>query len=312
MRFPRICSRHRAVIFFLIGIALGCSVIIFFVKDRFAFVDEHKAKTEIHSAKTNQSFKDSPSQKAEKKYKFRPFNPNTVTYEDLLSFGLSKKQAANILNYRDKVGIIKDKSQFGEIYCMRGELFDLVSPYLVFDSQNSNEDSAQRNEVSVNRNQVLENQNEERISPIKVSQKPKVERECLVLDLNLCDTLDLQQIKGIGKVRAGRIYRYGKRLGGYVSVEQLREVYGIDDEVFEMIKPHFKVSESEIRKVNVNSDDVKYLTNHPYIDFPLAKALIRFRKEYNKDFQSIEEVRGIHILSQEEFEKLLPYLKTKD
>jgi DNA uptake protein ComE-like DNA-binding protein len=312
MRFPYICSRHKAVIFFLIGIALGFSVIFFFVKDRFAFVDDYKEKSETLSTTTNQTFRETKSKKAEKKYNFRNFNPNNVTYEDLISFGLSKKQANNILNYRNKIGTFKDKAQFAEIYCMRGELFNLVSPYLVFDSQNSNEDLAQRNEVLENQNQVSEKQNEERISPIKVSPKSKEERESLVLDLNNCDTLDLQQIKGIGKVRATRIYKYGKRLGGYVSVEQLREVYGIDDEVFEMIKPYFKVSESKIRKVNINSDDVKYLTNHPYIDFQLAKALIRFRKSYGRDFQSVEEVRGIHILSQEEFEKLLPYLKTKD
>ena len=171
---------------------------------------------------------------------------------------------------------------------------------------------AQRNEVLENQNQVSENQNEERISPIKVSPKSKEERESLVLDLNNCDTLDLQQIKGIGKVRAARIYKYGKRLGGYVSVAQLREVYGIDDEVFEMIKPHFKVGKTDIRKININSDEIKQLTAHPYIDFQLAKALIRFRKDYGKDFQSAEEIRYIHFLSEQEAEKLIPYLKTSD
>ena len=130
--------------------------------------------------------------------------------------------------------------------------------------------------------------------------------------MNHSDTLDLQQVRGIGKVRAGRIYRYGKKLGGYVSVNQLKEVYGIDEELFEQIKSHFVVTDARIRKIDINSDDVKYLASHPYIDFQLAKALIRYRKEYKKDFERPEDIRNIHFLSKEECEKLLPYIKTKD
>jgi DNA uptake protein ComE-like DNA-binding protein len=96
------------------------------------------------------------------------------------------------------------------------------------------------------------------------------------------------------------------------GAKQLKEVYGIDNELFEQIKPHFKVGKTDIRKININSDEIKQLTAHPYIDFQLAKALIRFRKDYGKDFQSAEEIRYIHFLSEQEAEKLIPYLKTND
>ena len=137
-------------------------------------------------------------------------------------------------------------------------------------------------------------------------------RDSVYLDLNASDTLDLQEVRGVGKVRARNIYKYGQKLGGYISVNQLKEVYSIDSATFEQIKPHFYAGKTEIRKVNINSDDPKYLARHPYIDFALAKALIRFRKKYEKDFTNIEEIKKIHLMDEETFNKLRPYIKLSD
>ena len=142
--------------------------------------------------------------------------------------------------------------------------------------------------------------------------KYEIRKDSVYIDLNTSDTLDLQEVKGVGKVRARNIYKYGQKLGGYISVEQLREVYSIDEETFQKIKPHFYASKIEIRKININSDDVKYLANHPYIDFALAKAFIRFRKKYNQDFTKIEDIKNIHLMDEETYNKLYPYLKLSD
>ncbi|MBO7276477.1 MAG: helix-hairpin-helix domain-containing protein [Bacteroidales bacterium] len=142
--------------------------------------------------------------------------------------------------------------------------------------------------------------------------KYEIRKDSVYLDLNTSDTLDLQEVKGVGKVRARNIYKYGQKLGGYISVEQLREVYSIDEETFQKIKSHFYASKIEIRKININSDDVKYLANHPYIDFALAKAFIRFRKKYNQDFTKIEDIKKIHLMDEETYNKLYPYLKLSD
>lgn len=47
------------------------------------------------------------------------------------------------------------------------------------------------------------------------------------LDLNRADSLDLEALPGIGPTLAGRILAYRRRVGGFGSVEQLREVRGI-------------------------------------------------------------------------------------
>ena len=137
-------------------------------------------------------------------------------------------------------------------------------------------------------------------------------KDSVYLDLNASDTLDLQEVRGVGKVRARNIYKYGQKLGGYISVEQLKEVYSIDSATFEQIKPHFYAGKTEIRKININSDDPKYLARHPYIDFALAKAFIRFRKRYEKDFTKIEDIKLVHLMDEETFNKLRPYIKLSD
>lgn len=298
MRFPFVSRTYRLMLAFCAGVVLCAGVVFFFVKDNFAFVDAQNRRAERQDKKSERQFEKTNTEKTVTKYRFKPFNPNTVSFEELLAFGLSKAQASNIVNYRDKSGGFRDEAHFRKLYCMTDELFDLISPYLVFESKNENKIES----IAI----------EEAKTEKSESKAQSKVREVLVLDLNACDSLDLQQIKGIGKVRAARIYKYGKRLGGYVNVEQLKEVYGIDNELFEQIKGHFKVGKTDIRKININSDEIKQLTAHPYIDFQLAKALIRFRKDYGKDFQSAEEIRYIHFLSEQEAEKLIPYLKTND
>lgn len=298
MRFPFVSRTYRLMLAFCAGVVLCAGVIFFFVKDNFAFVDAQNRRAERQDKKSERQFEKTNVEKTVTKYRFKPFNPNTISFEELLAFGLSKAQASNIVNYRDKSGGFRDEAHFRKLYCMTDELFALISPYLVFESKNENKiESIAIEDAKIEKSE---------------SKAQRKVREVLVLDLNACDSLDLQQIRGIGKVRAARIYKYGKRLGGYVSVEQLKEVYGIDNELFEQIKGHFKVGKTDIRKININSDEIKQLTAHPYIDFQLAKALIRFRKDYGKDFQSAEEIRYIHFLSEQEAEKLIPYLKTND
>lgn len=298
MRFPFVSRTYRLMLAFCAGVVLCAGVVFFFVKDNFAFVDAQNRRAERQDKKSERQFEKTNTEKTVTKYRFKPFNPNTVSFEELLAFGLSKAQASNIVNYRDKSGGFRDKAHFRKLYCMTDELFALISPYLVFESKAENMiESIAIEDAKIEKSE---------------SKAQRKVREVLVLDLNACDSLDLQQIRGIGKVRAARIYKYGKRLGGYVNVEQLKEVYGIDNELFEQIKGHFTVGKTDLRKINMNSDEIKQLTAHPYIDFQLAKALIRFRKDYGKDFQSAEEIRYIHFLSEQEAEKLIPYLKTSD
>ena len=70
-------------------------------------------------------------------------------------------------------------------------------------------------------------------------------------------------VPGIGSVFAKRIIKYRDLLGGFYSVEQLGEVYGIDEDRYEAMKSWFSVDPSVISHLFVNQLSAKKLASHP-------------------------------------------------
>ncbi len=164
-----------------------------------------------------------------------------------------------------------------------------------------------------NKNQYLEKQawqTQNNVQTPSNSTHNSFIKEKIIIDLNTADTLDLQMIKGIGKIRARNIYNYGKRLGGFVNKEQLREVWGINDTVFEQISPYIVLQNKQVKTININTDNIKELSYHPYIDYYLAKAIIKFRQQYG-DYKNIEDIKKVHLMTEELYQKLAPYLAIK-
>lgn len=103
--------------------------------------------------------------------------------------------------------------------------------------------------------------------------QPKLQRGQQI-DLNSADTLTLQQVPGIGPSFARRIARYRDRLGGYYTVLQLQEVFGMDPERYQRIKPYFYIG---IKPYStpfqlLRSDSIP---THPYLNYRQQTALIR-------------------------------------
>lgn len=61
------------------------------------------------------------------------------------------------------------------------------------------------------------------------------------LNLNTCSAEELMTVDGIGEARAQAIISYRDYLGGYTSVEQLKNISGIGDAVYERIAPYVTV-----------------------------------------------------------------------
>lgn len=61
------------------------------------------------------------------------------------------------------------------------------------------------------------------------------------LNLNTCSAEELMTIDGIGEVKASYILDYRDYLGGYTSVEQIKNIKGIGDSTYEKISPYLTV-----------------------------------------------------------------------
>jgi len=103
-----------------------------------------------------------------------------------------------------------------------------------------------------------------------------------IIELNTADTTILKKIPGIGTTFSNRIVKYRNLLGGFYSVTQLGEVYGIDEDRYHALKDWFTVNPNFIQKRSLNtlSDDSLY--RHPYLNRPQARAIIQQRKQKGK------------------------------
>ena len=129
-------------------------------------------------------------------------------------------------------------------------------------------------------------------------------RETEYVVLNSADTTVLQTVPGIGPYYARQIVRYGERLGGYVSVNQLDE---IEDFPLES-KKYFVIKDSTPRKLNVNRLTLNELKRHPYINFYQARAITDYRRLHGP-IRSLDELRLSKDFSSEAISRLSPYVE---
>ncbi|MBO6034901.1 MAG: helix-hairpin-helix domain-containing protein, partial [Paludibacteraceae bacterium] len=122
------------------------------------------------------------------------------------------------------------------------------------------------------------------------------------------DTLQLQELRGIGPSFARRIGKYREKLGGYYAKEQLMEVYGFTEQLYSQVEKHVTVDASKIRKLNINELDIAELKRHPYISFYEAKAIFDYRNSKSScRIDSIEELAKLPDLK-ENFEVIRIYI----
>jgi DNA uptake protein ComE-like DNA-binding protein len=128
------------------------------------------------------------------------------------------------------------------------------------------------------------------------------------IELNAADSLALKKLPGIGSAFANRIVNYKKLLGGYYRIEQLQEVYGMYEELYEQLLPYLTVNPSEIARIPVNIASLDKLKNHPYINFYQAKAIVELRKKKGK-LEKVEELKLLEEFSKEDWMRIEPYLE---
>ena len=135
----------------------------------------------------------------------------------------------------------------------------------------------------------------------------KIVEKIEVKDLNTATKEELRSIRGIGPAFSERIVKYRNLLGGFASIRQLSEVYGLQDEVIEELVKYYEIS-SPPTPLNINTDSVKVLATHPYISYDLAWTIYNYRKQ-NGDIRSAEDFKKIKSVDAETLEKLIPYLQ---
>lgn len=215
---------------------------------------------------------------------FFVFDPNTVNYHSLKKLGFSSFNANTIIKYRQSGGKFAKADDLYTIYGIDSALVSLLHNFI---------------EINNNSNIALNIKDSSSILPILTDKN--------TIELNSADTNQLKSLPGIGSVFSNRIIKYRNLLGGYVRIDQLKEVYGISDETYTFIQHNFYIDSSSVQKMKLNKAEYNELLRHPYLQSKHVKAIIQYRKLIG-DFKSPNQLVINHLLTKSELEKIKPYL----
>lgn len=222
------------------------------------------------------------------------FDPNTADSSTLVHLGLKPWQASNMLKYRAKGGRYRKTEDLKRLYGMTDSMYLALLPYVVIDTLAIDR---WRDSVRMAADSV----------PRYVSHKRDT-----ILNLRTADTTELKMIKGIGSYRAKQIIRYREQLGGFVSVEQLREVKALqpllkDSLSTDSLLSHFFIDSVRVVPLKVNSMRVERLQRHPYLSFEQARAIYELRRK-KIHLKHLEQLRTLDCLTEQDIQRLRPYL----
>jgi competence ComEA-like helix-hairpin-helix protein len=225
------------------------------------------------------------------------FDPNTADSSTLVHLGFKPWQAKNLLKYRAKGGRYRRPEDLKRLYGMTDSMYQTLQPYI----------QIVRTEVDSLRMDSMGRDSLWR-DTTRYDSMPKWQhvKKDTILNLRTADTTELKMIRGVGSYRAKQIVRYRDALGGFVRVEQLREVEGMEL-VADSVLKHFVLDSANVKQLNVNSMGVRQLSRHPYLRFEDAKAIYELRRRKIK-LDSIEQLYELETMSEETIKKVAPYL----
>ncbi len=179
------------------------------------------------------------------------FDPNTATPAQWELLGLSTRQAAAICRYTSGGSRFRSPADLKKSFVISEDFFRKVEPWIRIKSQNQ----------------------ESMVSKTYGDQTKRSK-----INLNMADTTELKTLKGIGSTFAKRIVNFRTALGGFHSLSQLKEVFGLPPEVLDQNASRLFANPNEIVTIPFAQKTAKELTAHPYISPKLAYLLVELSR----------------------------------
>lgn len=234
------------------------------------------------------------------------FDPNTVSVAGWQQLGLPKWLAERIDKYRSKGGQFRKKEDLLRIYDFPPDLYEQLEPYVTLKEGASSKFAGREQNFATSDDKSLaddRNRTAERPTYTERPAKPVLQP----FDINTADTSQLIALKGIGATLAGRIVKYRDALGGFISTEQFKDVYGLDSLALEELTKFGKIR-SAARRIPVNTASAEELDRHPFLSRRQAQIIVSYREQHGA-YTSAESLRPIRILDARTIEKIAPYLE---
>jgi DNA uptake protein ComE-like DNA-binding protein len=272
-------KEQRTGIFFLFLIIVVLQLVYFFVD----FSIASKEYPEKQKWLSLQPEMDSLKMDAKNsKPKIYLFNPNFITDYKGYKLGMSVQEIDRLLAFRKENKYVNSSKEFQNVTKISDSLLNVMAPYFKFpDWVNNKKQNTKFKEYAAYQNEAF-------------AKKEKI----VLIDINQATKEDLVKIYGIGEAISVRILKQKETLGGFVSMEQMKDVWGLSPEVIENLNTHFKVSTlPDFKKIDINNASLKELSQFYYFRYALAKEIVTYRSMRGniKNIEDLTKIKGFPV-----------------
>jgi DNA uptake protein ComE-like DNA-binding protein len=275
-----------AGVLFLFSLIVVFQLAFFFVNDDSIKKDSPEKEKWLSMQSKFDSLNRTSSKSVVKVYSF---NPNFISDYKGYKLGMSTQEIDRLLAFREKNKYVNSPQEFQEVTKVSDSLLTVITPYFKFPDWVKNKSMYKKQ--------------------LHYEEKSFVQKEKIVMaDINKATQEDLIKIFGIGEVISLRILKLKEGLGEFVSMEQMKDVWGLSPEVITNLNVHFKIyAFPNIKKVDINNASVKEMAQFPYFRYALAKQIVTYRS-MNGDIRNIEDLTKIKDFPVEKLNIIALYL----
>lgn len=273
---------QRSGIFLLVVLCVICQLAFFYLGPSMENSEDSEKQKWISLQSKVDSLKVEKQNYIPKIY---PFNPNFITDYKGSKLGMSVAEIDRLLNFRKTNQYVNSASEFQKVTQVSDSLLSTISPYFKFPDW--------VNKRKANHYKPFEKKTE----------------KIVLLDINHATKEDLIKIYGIGPALSDRILKQKELFGGFVSLKQMDDIWGLSPEVIENLNKYFIVTAlPRIKKIDINNASIKELMLFPYFKYALAKSIVTYRS-MNGDFKNSEDLTKINDFPSEKLDIISLYLE---
>jgi DNA uptake protein ComE-like DNA-binding protein len=221
--------------------------------------------------------------------KMYPFNPNFISDYKGYKLGMSIQEIDRLLAFRKNNKFINSAKEFQNVTKVSDSLLNAIAPFFKFPDW-------------VNHKKDFKGYKD--FSNAAFAKKEKI----VLIDINQATKEDLIKIYGIGEAISIRILTQKEKLGGFVSMEQLNDVWGLSPEVIANLNTRFTIAKlPNLNKIDINNASLKELSQFFYFKYDLARQIVKYRS-MNGNFENIEDLIKINGFPVEKADFIALYL----
>ena len=232
----------------------------------------HPSKEEQHWISLQDKLVYSKEFNSKSEYKEYSYNPNFISDFKAYKLGMTLPQINRLHAFRQQGKFANSPKEFQAVTGISDSLLNAIAPNFKFPDWVNNPRSSS-------------------YPKSKWNEFPKKET-LKILDINQATKEDLIKVSGIGDAISDRILKQKDIFGGFVSMDQMTDIWGLTPEVIAELNKYFIVeSLPKLQKININTASIKELGQFYYFRYPISKNIVTYRS-MNGDVK-IEDLSNI-------------------